>query len=329
MRPSFPWFVSSFFHAALVACLGVFPLSIWWETKWEVSAQRGGVVTIQIAQAFPPSDEPIVSSDPPRPVEMQPMPIKVEQQSPPPPSPTPSKQPQVEPRPTTHQPPTQRPPTDEPSTPAEDPPLVQRTRVTTPIDVPPIDVVEVDRADRPLPEPMPSVSPERSEHNPPPPIQPDIAVEADSAKPPPPLAAQRTPTPSEPMPEQLTDVAQNKLPRPETDARPSTVEVTVLPTARERGNSVDQLPRKDASNVEPIYPADMRARLLEGYVILRVAIDAQGTVEYLSVSQSSGYTSFDQSALDAVRLWRFSPAQRTGRAVPYEVRVPIRFRIRN
>ena len=49
--------------------------------------------------------------------------------------------------------------------------------------------------------------------------------------------------------------------------------------------------------------------------------------EKIVVEDSSGFTGFDASAIDAVREWRFAPAKRGGVAVVHEVLVPVRFRI--
>jgi protein TonB len=51
-------------------------------------------------------------------------------------------------------------------------------------------------------------------------------------------------------------------------------------------------------------------------------------VKTLRVAESSGYDPFDDSALATVRKWRFTPARRGDKAVPYTIRVPVRFAIR-
>ncbi|WP_202921513.1 energy transducer TonB [Anatilimnocola aggregata] len=94
------------------------------------------------------------------------------------------------------------------------------------------------------------------------------------------------------------------------------------------GAKVDELPRKLPDNREPLYPRDALLAGVEGKVMLRVQISAAGRVLRASVERSSGMTSFDESALDAVRDWRFTPAKRQGFAVAHEVFIPIRFMIR-
>jgi protein TonB len=78
---------------------------------------------------------------------------------------------------------------------------------------------------------------------------------------------------------------------------------------------------------EPEYPPAALAAGLTGRVVLRVTIGPRGHVTRASVHRSSGVTSLDESALRAVRQWRFEPPQRDGVPVQTEVAIPIRFRI--
>jgi len=95
------------------------------------------------------------------------------------------------------------------------------------------------------------------------------------------------------------------------------------------GGQVDQAPSAAASNPVPPYPADALARGIEGLVLLRVRIGADGRVEEATLDRSSGTPSLDESALSTVRRqWRFEPATRGGVAVSYEALLPIRFTIR-
>jgi protein TonB len=95
------------------------------------------------------------------------------------------------------------------------------------------------------------------------------------------------------------------------------------------GGRADQAPSAVASNPVPPYPPDALARGIEGLVLLRVRIGADGSVEEAAIEQSSGTPSLDESALSTVRhRWRFEPATRCGAAVSYEALLPIRFTIR-
>jgi len=95
------------------------------------------------------------------------------------------------------------------------------------------------------------------------------------------------------------------------------------------GGQVDQAPSPVASNPVPPYPADALARGIQGLVLLRVRIGADGGVEEAAIDRSSGAPSLDESALSTVRRqWRFEPATRCGVAVSCEAILPIRFTIR-
>jgi protein TonB len=89
------------------------------------------------------------------------------------------------------------------------------------------------------------------------------------------------------------------------------------------------LPSLGRGNSLPIYPADALAAHAEGRVMLRVGVRADGSVEFAELHESSGWKSMDQSACDAVQIWRFTPAYREGRRVAAVVLVPVRFVIRD
>jgi periplasmic protein TonB len=78
----------------------------------------------------------------------------------------------------------------------------------------------------------------------------------------------------------------------------------------------------------PPYPGSAVRRGLQGEVMLRVRVDAEGRVLAVEVERSSGHRELDRAAERQVReRWRFQPAQRAGRAVSSWVRVPIHFRL--
>lgn len=60
--------------------------------------------------------------------------------------------------------------------------------------------------------------------------------------------------------------------------------------------------------------------------MLRVFVQANGSVGEVTVSQSSGFAILDESAVKTVReRWRFVPARLDGHPVASWVEVPIRF----
>jgi protein TonB len=82
------------------------------------------------------------------------------------------------------------------------------------------------------------------------------------------------------------------------------------------------------SNPAPRYPAEALTGGVQGVVLLRVRVGADGRVVSAGVYRSSGVAALDEAALDAIRRWRFTPARRRGVPVAREVAVPVRFTIR-
>ena len=78
-------------------------------------------------------------------------------------------------------------------------------------------------------------------------------------------------------------------------------------------------------NTHPAYPLIARIRGHEGIVILSVEIFADGSVGSLKIKKSSGYTTLDKSALEAVKTWKFEPGRKIGKPVIMWVDVPVKF----
>lgn len=89
---------------------------------------------------------------------------------------------------------------------------------------------------------------------------------------------------------------------------------------------IDQKPRA-VFQVAPSYPAELRAKQIEGVVTLIFVVDATGKVVNPRVEKST-HPAFDKPALDAVRQWKFEPAVRGGQRVGCKMRAPIRFQPR-
>ncbi len=80
--------------------------------------------------------------------------------------------------------------------------------------------------------------------------------------------------------------------------------------------------------VKPRYPESARRRGIEGTVLLKMRITAQGRVEDVQVVRSAGYPEMDESAIEAVRRWRFEPARRNGEPVAEDaVLLPVVFQL--
>lgn len=67
--------------------------------------------------------------------------------------------------------------------------------------------------------------------------------------------------------------------------------------------------------VEPVYPKDALEEGIRGDVRLRITVDTDGRVKHVEVLSSSPPGVFEESALTAVRRWRFKPIEVDGKAV--------------
>ena len=84
-----------------------------------------------------------------------------------------------------------------------------------------------------------------------------------------------------------------------------------------------------AHNPKPHYPTIAKRRGWQGKVLLRVRVSAQGLSDSVTVEKSSGHEMLDDSAIEAVKKWRFIPAKRGDTPVASSVIVPIVFTLRN
>lgn len=87
-------------------------------------------------------------------------------------------------------------------------------------------------------------------------------------------------------------------------------------------------PRATHGNRPPHYPEELRRARREGTAWIHAVIEADGTVSSAFVARSAGTAALDESALGAVRSWRFEPALEDGVAVRSEADLPVVFRIR-
>lgn len=78
--------------------------------------------------------------------------------------------------------------------------------------------------------------------------------------------------------------------------------------------------------VEPEYSEQARKAKFQGMVVLQVVIDENGCPKDIQVNRSLGL-GLDENAVEAVRKWRFRPAQRDGTPVPVRALVEVRFRL--
>ncbi|MBE0530427.1 MAG: energy transducer TonB [Rhodospirillales bacterium] len=84
-----------------------------------------------------------------------------------------------------------------------------------------------------------------------------------------------------------------------------------------------------ADNPLPRYPMAARRRGLEGRVVLRVFVAADGRARSVSVWTASPHPILDEAAAETLRRWRFEPARQAGVPVAAWIDVPITFRLRD
>jgi periplasmic protein TonB len=77
-----------------------------------------------------------------------------------------------------------------------------------------------------------------------------------------------------------------------------------------------------------VYPPALLEQGIEGRVLLRLFVDANGKLmlDSTRVAESSGYPALDSAALSGARELRFSPALRSGRPVAAPFLQPVHFR---
>ncbi len=78
----------------------------------------------------------------------------------------------------------------------------------------------------------------------------------------------------------------------------------------------------------PNYPKSARRKGLQGRVVVTVTVGASGKVSSCQISQSSGHSSLDQSAISAARRYRFRPAKNAlGQVVSVKKAIPFNFQL--
>jgi len=76
-------------------------------------------------------------------------------------------------------------------------------------------------------------------------------------------------------------------------------------------------------DVKPTYPAIAKAARVQGSVVLQATISKDGSIENLRVV--SGHPMLVQSALDAVKQWRYRPYALNGEPVEVETQITVNF----
>jgi protein TonB len=174
--------------------------------------------------------------------------------------------------------------------------------------------------------PQPEVKPEPPKPVPPPPKKVALPQAIEPPKPTaaPPAAARTAPAEAPQantlsVPENLTAA---KTTGPVVAAPPAPPAPKVEEPVTEPNGAAAYL-----NNPPPAYPKAAQRQGLQGRVLLRVQVLANGHVGTLEVKQSSGKPVLDEAALAAVRNWIFTPSKRGTTPIDGWTQVPIEFRM--
>ncbi|MEF8942563.1 MAG: TonB family protein [Desulfohalobiaceae bacterium] len=102
---------------------------------------------------------------------------------------------------------------------------------------------------------------------------------------------------------------------------------TEQPSSGPESFSLRQVDRKPRviSRIQPGYPHRARQRDITGKVVLKFLVDRDGEVSKVSVVSAEPEGVFEDSAVSAVKKWRFEPGRVDGDPVPTWVRLPVSF----
>lgn len=82
-------------------------------------------------------------------------------------------------------------------------------------------------------------------------------------------------------------------------------------------------------NPKPPYPPLAVKMRLEGRVDIIAEVLPDGRAGRVGIESSSGHDLLDQSALQTVKQWQFTPARKDGVIISQVVRIPINFNLKN
>jgi TonB family protein len=93
-------------------------------------------------------------------------------------------------------------------------------------------------------------------------------------------------------------------------------------------NIVQAKTLKRVREVPPVYPREAERLGVKGWVDVEFTIAPDGTTQDVLVRNSDPQRTFDQSAVDAVKRWRFEPVMRDGAVVAQRAAMRIRFELK-
>lgn len=171
------------------------------------------------------------------------------------------------------------------------------------------------KAEPPRPQPVPQPAPKPVVEAP----RPEPAPAQKVAEAPAPVVAAPPPRPAAPV----------------ASAAPSAPPVAAV-AAPAPGPSKPEVYEKGAAGivtavlvhkVEPFYPLFERRNEIEGKVGVKFLVMEDGTVADVSVIKSSGSNNFDESAVKAVKQWKFKPAKKGEKSVRMLIKQYVVFKL--
>mgnify|MGYP001817523305 CR=1 FL=1 len=116
-----------------------------------------------------------------------------------------------------------------------------------------------------------------------------------------------------------------------TNGETTGVDAPALPTGAapelQGGSGSDEAEAIPIFKIEPKYPRDAARKRIEGWVKLEFTITESGTVSDPAVVDSRPRRTFDRSAIQSIRKWRFKPKLVDGRPVQRKASQVIEFRL--
>ena len=78
------------------------------------------------------------------------------------------------------------------------------------------------------------------------------------------------------------------------------------------------------SRVEPHYTQAARLARLSGTIVIQVVIKKDGTADVVRIIQGLG-AGLTDSAVDAIKQWKFIPGQKDGQAIDVALNIEVNF----
>lgn len=181
-----------------------------------------------------------------------------------------------------------------------------------PAPAPPAKVVKHTAVPKAIPKATPKVTPKRVKPTPSKPTADTVAKSTDPIATP---APKPEPVKPKPAANPVEPVAASK-PAPIVSSQGA----NATPMMVDRPSFVSR-------PVRPSYPRLAQKRGIEGVATYEVWLDEHGRQIKQILISSSGTAMLDQSALDAIKQWKFSPHIINGEALAHRVQIPVRFRL--